>query len=478
MQDGVSQSVFVVDDDSACCQSLCRLVRHTGVDAKGFTDPAQCLAQVQSSRPDLLITDYAMPEMDGLKVLEMVRQTSPTTDVVIVTGRADKDIAIRALKLGAYDFFEKPIRHDELLAAIRRALAYRSLRTERDRFAEQVVYLSAREAQRWGRDAFVGKSEAVVKILDDIRLLQQGGHAAVLVTGESGTGKELVARAIHYGGPRASSPFVPVNCCAVPADLCESVFFGHMRGSFTGATTDKKGCFEIADGGTLFLDEIGDMPHQLQTKLLRVLEDGVVVPVGATRGRKVDVRIIASTNADLRQRIAEGAFRRDLYHRIASFIIRIPPLRERRSDIPLLARHFLSVLSQEMGMPAPPPASAEALHVLRQYDYPGNVRELRNLVEQAIIRCEGRTIEPFHLRIDPFCPPQRAQPADGHSAAHAWPTGDIPFDLHEAEAALIRRAMQHAGGNVTKCAAMLGINRTKLYRKLAAMPRDRQGLPA
>lgn len=465
-------TVVVVDDDPAFCLLVCRFIRHAaGLEAQGFTDALKCLQAMENSPPDLLIADYVMPGIDGLAMLEQVKKMHPATDVIIVTGKADKDIAIRALKLGAYDFFEKPMRQEELLATVRRALAYRALRNERDRFAEQILYLSTREAQRWGIDAFVGKSDAVVRILDEIRLLQQGGRAAVLLAGESGTGKELVARAIHFGGPRSSLPFVPVNCCAVPNDLCESVFFGHVRGAFTGAATDRNGCFEIADGGTLFLDEIGDMPYHLQSKLLRVLEDGVVTPVGANKGRKVDVRIVASTNADLRQRIHEGTFRADLYHRLAGFCIDIPPLRERRSDIPLLARHFLAAFAQEMGLHAAPDLSHEARQLLRQHDYPGNVRELRNLIEQAIIRSEGRTIEPAHLRIDIALSSPCPQSGDRQTGQVY---DNLPFNLLTAEAQLIRRAMWQVGGNVSKCAVLLGINRTKLYRKLAAIPPSSQ----
>lgn len=468
---GHEPTVMVVDDDPAFCQVACRLVRQVvGREAQGFTDPVKCLEAAASNPPDLLITDYSMPVMDGLKVLEQVKTASPATDVIIITGKADKDIAIRALKLGAYDFFEKPLRHEELRVTVQRAVAYRKLRTERDRFAEQVLYLSTREAQKWGIDAFVGKSDAVLRILDEIRLLQQGGRAAVLLTGESGTGKELVARAIHFGGPRTSRPFVPVNCCAVPGDLCESVFFGHVRGAFTGATTDRKGCFEIADGGTLFLDEIGDMPCHLQTKLLRVIEDGVVTPVGANKERKVDVRIVASTNADLRQRIHEGTFRADLYHRLAGFWINIPPLRERRSDIPLLARHFLAAFAHEMGLPAAPDLNHEAQELLQQYDYPGNVRELRNLMEQAIIRSEGRTIESAHLRIETGSMDRCPQSDNGQARQENDVLNSLPLNLQAAETELIKRAMRQAGGNMSKCAALLGVNRTKLYRKLAAIP--------
>jgi DNA-binding NtrC family response regulator len=461
--------VVVVDDDSSSCQVMCYLLRRLNLGVQGFIDPAKCLESVERNPPDVVITDYSMPGIDGLGVLKRVMEISPTTDVIMVTGNADKQVAIQALKLGAYDFFEKPVNPEELIATVQRTLACRSLRSERDRFAEQVSYLSGREAQRWGIEAFVGKSEGIRKILGDIRLLHCNSTVPVLITGESGTGKELVARAIHYGGSRASRPFVPVNCCAVPGELWESVFFGHMHGSFTGATADKKGCFEVADQGTLFLDEVGDMPVLLQTKLLRVLEDGIVVPVGATKERKVDVRVIASTNADLQERMRGGAFRSDLYHRLAAFRIQIPPIRERRADIPPLVRHFLAAFAREMGLPAPPSMSSEALSTMQRYDYPGNVRELRNLVEQAIIRCDGRTIEPVHLRIEQSLPQDKSRGTAGADSSIEATVADLPFNIHAAETELIRRAMKQVNGNVSRCAALLGITRTKLYRKLDSM---------
>jgi DNA-binding NtrC family response regulator len=242
-----------------------------------------------------------------------------------------------------------------------------------------------------------------------------------------------------------------------------------MRGSFTGATADRKGSFEVADQGTLFLDEIGDMPVLLQTKLLRVLEDGIVVPVGASKGRKVNVRVIASTNADLQKRMRDGAFRPDLYHRLAAFKIQIPPLRERRSDIPHLVQHFLKTFAQEMGMPAPPQVSPEVLAVLQRYDYPGNVRELRNLIEQAIIRSEGRTIEPAHVRLDLASLPDHTRSTVDQGVTCEDAVANSPLNLHAAEAELVRRAMKQVDGNVSQCAALLGITRTKLYRKLASL---------
>jgi DNA-binding NtrC family response regulator len=265
-----------------------------------------------------------------------------------------------------------------------------------ERADEQLSMISQQEAARWGIAAFVGKSKTIRQILDDIRQLQAASKTSVLITGESGTGKELVARAIHFGGERAKEAFLPVNCSAIPEELAESTLFGHVRGAFSGAHTSHKGYFELADGGTLFLDEISDMPMQLQAKLLRVIEDGSVMPVGGTRGRYVDVRILAATNRDLRERIAQGAFREDLYFRLARSMVTVPPLRERNKDIPLLTEHFTSIFATEMGLEKPT-LSAEAMEALINYRFPGNVRELKNIIEHALIKSHSPIIELKHL---------------------------------------------------------------------------------
>jgi DNA-binding NtrC family response regulator len=454
----------MVDDDQLICEIVRRMLEQMGgCEVRTFTCPLKCLAEIRQSPPDLLITDLRLPEMDGLALLQAVKKISPSTDVIVITGAANKEDAIQALKLGAFDFFEKPIHGGELLATVRRTVRFRTAMTERDYFADQLSFVSEREAQRWGMDAFVGESPAARRILADVRRLQCSTNTSVLITGASGTGKELVARAIHFGSARSSRPFVPVNCPAIPSELAESALFGHVRGAFTGATTDQKGSFELAHEGTLFLDEIGDLSPVLQGKLLRVLEDGIVVPVGRTAGRAVNVRIIAATNADLKARIEDGRFRADLFFRLAGFSLRLPPLRERAGDVTLLARHFLGTLSLEMGLP-PPVLSGEALQMLEKHSFPGNVRELKNMIERALIQSGGREIRPAHLE---FLDIGDARPrASGSPAAAA--SESPPLNLAAAEQAMIRRAMQTASGNVTEAARLLGINRSKLNRKLAA----------
>ncbi|MFH1570657.1 MAG: sigma-54 dependent transcriptional regulator, partial [Gemmatimonadota bacterium] len=368
-----------------------------------------------------------------------------------------------------------PFRDREVLARVEthlrqsilaRELAARNRELEaeiarRRRLSTQLSGISQREAERWGLAGFVGRSPTIQKIIDDIRLLQDSSHTSVLIAGESGTGKELIARAIHFGSARAAKAFVPVNCAAMPAELVESMLFGHVKGAFTGADADREGYFDLAHEGALFLDEIGDMPLELQGKLLRVLEDGEVWPVGGRKGRSVDVRVLAATNADLAERLTSGAFRQDLYYRLARFTVTAPPLRDHPDDIPVLARHFLELLAREMGRD-PPEMEAAAMARLTAHPFPGNVRELKNAVERALIESRGGPIKPDHLHLQPGAgspPAQATVPAS---------EGEIPLNLEEAERWLIRRAIERAGGNISEAARLLGTNRSRIYRSLEA----------
>ncbi|MDP6525345.1 MAG: sigma-54 dependent transcriptional regulator [Kiritimatiellia bacterium] len=469
-----SVTVAVVDDNKRVVDTITAFLNHIQCNVRGYTNASACLDDLATHPSDIVVTDIRMPGMDGISLLRKIKETYPETDVITVSGNAEKSDAIHALKLGAFDFFEKPVDGDELIETIKRTVRYRSLLRERNQYAEQLSFLSRREARKWGIKAFVGKAPEIKKCIKEIRLLQRADRTSVLVTGESGTGKELVARAIHFGGPRSARPFVPVNCSAVPKELAESTLFGHTRGSFTGATADRKGCFKMADGGTLFLDEIGDMPADMQTKLLRVLEDGIVTPVGGASGSHVDVRVVAATNANLHARIASGSFRTDLYYRLGSFQINVPPLRDRREDIPQLADHFLSTISEEMGLPNPG-VTPETLSVLQNHGYPGNVRELKNILERALIESGGREIVPSHIHLQKVG--EIAAPA---ASLHATDTSlkideaETPLNLQQMESMVVRRAMHAADGNVSAAARLLGISRPKLYRKLAAIPDSQQ----
>jgi len=459
-------SIVYVDDDSTALEMMGIVLRRTKAEVRLFTNPGECLRQLRNHPADIVITDLDMPGISGFSVLEQVKTMWPDTDVIIATGIGDKDSAIKALKLGAYDYFEKPISADDLVASVMRTVRYRAAIKERDKLESQLSSLSEQEARRWGLNAFVGKSPALKKAVSDIKSLQASDRTTVLIAGESGTGKELAAHAIHSGSARSKGAFVAVNCSAIPENLAESIFFGHAKGSFTGASTDRKGSFELADGGTLFLDEIGDMHAAIQAKLLRVLEDHVVEPIGAGRSRVVDVRIIAVTNSDLDRRVAEGKFRTDLFHRLVAFRIHMPSLRERKDDIPLLARHFLKLLSDEMGL-APQGLSDPVLGLLSSYDYPGNVRELKNLIEQALIRSAGHVILPEHIVIPSKVSARKSQKAAPASAVplDGWPE-HLPLNLRELEKKAIKQAMIRTGGNVSESARLLGVGRSKLYRDI------------
>ena len=452
-----------MDDDPGPGKLVAKYLSKIGCDVDLYNDPLKCLDALTASPVDILITDLNMPGMNGLELLEEVRNRSPDTEVIIATGAADKDAAIQAVKLGAFDFFEKPINADELVASVKRTIRYGAALRDRDRFASQLAFVSEREAKQWGLEAFVGKSSAIKRVTDDIRLLGKNDRASVLVLGESGTGKELVARAIHGSSPRSARPFVPINCSAIPDNLAESQLFGHVKGAFTGAASDKKGAFELAHEGTLFLDEIGDMLHTIQAKLLRVLEDGVVERVGATKGVAVNARIVAATNANLDTKLESGEFRTDLFHRLSTFTISLSPLRERREDIPLLVEHFARVLSAEMGF-GESGVSPEVMDMFRSYDFPGNVRELKNMVECALIRSEGQVLAPQHVQLPGSAP---AAPAGGAAAPGVEMVEKLPLNLKEMEIITVRRAMAAADGNVSAAARMLGIGRTKLYRMLS-----------
>ena len=484
--------LLLVDDLPDNLKVLRQALEPEGYRIQVASSGEAALRIARGTQPDLVLLDVMMPDMDGFETCRRLKQDGGTKDipVIFITARAETDAVMEGFRVGGVDYIVKPFQREEALARIRthlkidrlsRDLAQRNaelirinqqleeeiarrkaLSAERNHMAEHLSLISYREAERWGIAGFIGKSRTIGKILRDIGLVQ-GTEAAVLVTGESGTGKELVARAIHYGSPRSSGPFVPVNCATIPGDLAESMLFGHIRGAFTGADRDRTGYFKLADGGTLFLDEIGDMPANIQAKLLRVLEDGLSHPLGTIQETRVDVRIVAATNQDLQSDIASGRFRQDLYFRLARFTVQVPPLRNRKDDIPLLARHFLDMFASEMGMTAPP-ISADAMAIFETYHFPGNVRELKNIVERALMESGGAEIRPEHLHLfqpssDPAFP--RAGSGDHDAAA-----GDevLPLNLQQAEAILIRKALEKTRGNIAAAARLLGTNRPHIYR--------------
>ncbi|MDH4086174.1 MAG: sigma-54 dependent transcriptional regulator [Nitrospira sp.] len=369
------EKILVVDDEQSLRDVLSIMLKRAGYAVTSAMDGEEAIELLNKEIFDLVITDLRMPKIDGMEVLKAVKSASPETVVLIITAFASADSAVEAMKQGAYDYLTKPFQVDEVQLIIRNALEKRRLTTEN-------MLLKREMASQSSFAQLVGQSEAMQKVFDVVRKVADS-KSNVLICGESGTGKELVARAIHYNSARSVMPFVAVNCSAVPETLLESELFGHMKGSFTGAIANKSGLFEVADGGTIFLDEIGDTTPTIQVKLLRVIQEREFRRVGGNHDVKVDVRVVAATNKDLEKAVADGSFREDLYYRLDVIPIRLPPLRMRTGDIPLLVTHFLERFAKESGKPKPV-ISQEAMHVLLSHEWRGNVRELENLIERVV----------------------------------------------------------------------------------------------
>jgi DNA-binding NtrC family response regulator len=433
--------ILVVDDSEPTLEVLRRNLETEGYVVLSASSVPEALQVLETTIVDLVITDVKMPRVSGLDLVRHVRENLRDTEVTVITGHPEVDGAVTAMKNGATDYLTKPFTDEELLSAVRRAIGRLEMRRVSGRGAPETL----------ARHGLLGESEAMKTILAQIERAS-GTRATVLVSGESGTGKELVARAIHYESKRASAPFVPVNCGAIPHDLLESELFGHVKGAFTGATESRAGFFLAADGGTVFLDEVGETSQAMQVKLLRVLQDNEVRMVGSSRPRKVDVRIIAATNKDLGQLVRKESFREDLYFRINVLPIHLPPLRERSSDIIPLARHFASRCAEELGRPAPD-FGHRVLDIFRGYAWPGNLRELENVVQRLVVMTDAEKIDapdlPALMRF---------------SAAGA---GDTPHrTLAEVEATHIRSVLESVGGNKTQAAQILGIDRKTLREKI------------
>ncbi|MBT5963952.1 MAG: sigma-54-dependent Fis family transcriptional regulator [Gemmatimonadetes bacterium] len=478
-----SAKILLVDDQPANLDVLRHVLEREGYQVLLAPNGEVALRNAARALPDLILLDVTMPEMDGHEVCRRLKADAVTADIPVIfcTARDLHEDIVLGFELGAVDYVIKPFQEAEVLkrveSHVRMHQLARELRERNDELREEIdererldgrlSVMSAREQQQWDIDGFVGKSATMQRIFTEIQLVQGNPTTSVLISGESGTGKELIARAIHSSGPRKDGPFVPLNCAALPRELAESLLFGHRKGAFTGADADRAGVFEAAHEGTLFLDEIGEMPLELQPKLLRVLEDGEVIRVGATEGRKVDVRVVAATNVELEQRIQDGRFRQDLYYRLARFTVTSPPLRERPDDIPLLADHFAQMLAVQMGRPTPT-LSAAATCALRGYAFPGNVRELRNLLERALLELgDGDVIEADHLRF----PPTGTHGSGGNGMAGNGPGGSnlaLPLDLDEAVAAaerwVIEQALAQCDGNVSAATRLLGTTRNRVYR--------------
>jgi len=448
---------LIVDDDPAVRMVLRKLLTRRGDTVVEAEDGKQAIDQLGGRAVDLVITDLLMPRANGLEVLRYVRERKPQIPVIMLTAEGSIRDCVEAMRAGAFNFLTKPFHNDDLEEIIRQATRGRRSPPEP---GAPVPVTSAEPGQP--QIALVGESEALRAVIDMVERIA-GSGSTVLITGESGTGKEVVARLLHYSSPRVGQPFVAVNCGAIPETLIESELFGHVKGAFTGAVEARQGRFAQADGGTLFLDEIGELALPLQVRLLRVLQERVVTPVGDSRVRAVDVRVIAATNRDLEAMVKEGKFRQDLFYRLEVLPVRLPALRERREDIPLLAAHFLESTNQRLGRQVA--ISEDALTIMRLYDWPGNVREMENLFERLVVLSRGEAISASDL-------PERmragsAAPQIGAAAASlARGAIDLVATMGAVESTLIEQAMRQASGNKTHAAELLGLSRTTLLDKL------------
>jgi two-component system, NtrC family, response regulator AtoC len=430
--------ILIVDDEEIVRESLSGWLEQDGYHVETAADGPTGLEKVRSGPWSILLVDLKMPGMDGLQVLEAARKLQPDLSVVMITAYATVETAVKAIKLGASDYIVKPFDPEELSLLIQKIVAQQAVVRE-----NQMLRKALRKSYQF--HDIVSVSPAMTKALELARVAAQTS-STILVLGESGTGKELLARAVHAESPRRDAPFVPVSCAALPDTLLESELFGHERGAFTGAVARRKGTFEAADGGTLFLDEIGDISPKLQLDLLRVLEDRKFCRVGGTEVVEVDVRIVAATNRDLKQAVNAGQFREDLYYRLNVIPITLPPLRDRREDLPLLVETLVEQLSVTLKRPIDG-VSHEAMAGLMGYPFPGNVRELRNILERALVVAAGPFIEAADLNL---------------------PTGHAPVNdsLEAVEHQHIAKVLEQAGGNVSQAARTLGIDRVTLYNKI------------
>jgi two-component system response regulator HydG len=461
--------VLVVDDEPVLRRTLMRLLESGGMQVLSADDGATAIEVLERESVDVAVVDLMMPRVGGLELLQHIREHHADTQVVLMTAFGDVETAVNAVRAGAYHFLTKPFRsNDEIVLTVAKAAEHR-------RLVDHAVRLERRleEIERVGE--LLGNSAGMREVYR-LALGVAPTASTVLILGESGTGKELTARAIHKQSPRANKQFVAVNCAAIPVDLVESELFGHMRGAFSGATATRPGLFEVADGGTLFLDEVGDLPLAAQVKLLRALQEGEVKRVGSNETRIVDVRVIAATNVDLRNRIAAGRFREDLYYRLNVVAISVPPLRERPEDIPLLAQHFVGRYAERTNRPIRG-ISERAMELLMAHAWPGNVRELENAIERAVVFCRSETIQPSDL---PFSAdtPRSGPPSGGESAtasAAAVPpsaadVADLCYRDAKAKAVAAFEAvyfsglLERTGGNVSEAARRAGLDRSNFRR--------------
>ncbi|MGO9242299.1 MAG: sigma-54-dependent transcriptional regulator [Bryobacteraceae bacterium] len=453
--------ILVVEDEEKLRRVMALHLEDAGyeVDTAGDVSTALRLAE----RASLVVTDIRLPAgpgtalADGLDLLAILQRQNARLPVIVMTAYGSVEIAVEAMKRGAADFLTKPFTLDHLVTVVRKALEVQDLREENVRLREELGH-------RYKFDSIVGNSQKMQEILGSVARVAPT-RSTVLLCGESGVGKDLIARAIHHNSPRAAMPFVKINCTAIPESLMESELFGYEKGAFTGAAAARAGKFEQADGGTVFLDEIGDVPAAIQVKLLRVLQERELERLGSNKTRAVDVRVIAATNVDLRRALEEGNFREDLYYRLNVFPITIPPLRDRREDIPPLAEYFLHKCGADLGS-AVLRIAPEAMRKLVDYDWPGNVRELENVIERALVLATGEALQPEDIRLD-FAPRRSATGGEGGAEGAEFLAGGVTLDEHEKQ--LIIEALRRANGNKSQAARLLGLTRNALRYRVSQM---------
>jgi DNA-binding NtrC family response regulator len=442
--------ILVIDDDLEMCGLLSDVLRGEGFSVLTSGESLEASKILKKEEFDVIITDLKMKRLKGLDLLEEAKKVAPLTPVIIITAFGTIESAIKAMKMGAYDYITKPFQIDELVLIVKKALENRLLKKE-------VVRLKREVESRYHFHQLIGKSPLMQKIYKLIERISES-TSNVLITGESGTGKELVAKAIHYNGIRKEGPFIAVNCAAIPETLLESELFGYKKGAFTDAKTDKRGLIFEATEGTLFLDEITEMPSTLQAKFLRVIEEREVRPLGDTNSHPINIRIISASNRDIKELIHQGRFREDLYYRLKVIDVELPPLRQRREDIPLLAQHFMNRYGEEPKKVSG--LSEDTLKIFITYSWPGNVRELENIIQRAMALCQHELILPEDL------PPSMLQEADENLAEKGLRE---KYTLDQLEKEYIRKILIEVGGNKSKAAEILGLDRKTLYRKLEEM---------
>ena len=445
--------ILVVDDERSMREVLFSMLKNEGYDVSVAEGGEAAIEAVRRESFDAVLTDVRMPKVDGLQVLKATKELSPNTVVIMITAFGSSETAVEAMKLGAYDYITKPFKYDEITLNIKRAL-------ERKRLRDENVNLKRRLETQYRFENIVGKSAKIVEVFDTIRKIADS-QSTVMITGEGGTGKELVAQAIHVNSQRREKPFIPVNCGAIPEGLMESELFGHVKGAFTGAVANKVGLFSAADGGTLFLDEITEIPPLLQVKLLRAIQEREIRRVGDTKDMKVDVRLIAATNKDLESAVGDGTLREDLFYRLNVIPVRLPPLRERFDDIPLLVAHFLQKFGKELGKEVRG-VSPEALAQLEQHHWPGNIRELENVIERALVLGTGEM-----LGVEALPESVRRQRQPRGMELELPETGlDLEATLDQLERRLLEKALERTKGVQTRAAELLRLSFRQFRYKL------------